>query len=548
MSASTQRKNRLAEIEAGTYKKQTSLKQQDEKKAKEKRTAIICSAVVVVIVLAAILLNLIPALQRRAELRRYTDGVAVTIGDRDYSPAEINYYYGTQFNSFANNYGFFYGLDASQGPVGLGSMAYTGPAIEGKNLVSWRDYFLDATYQQLSQVQELLKYARENNITLTDEEKQSVEDEISSFSSYAVMYGFTDVDQFLSAYYGTGFTQETMRTLNLESALANKAYTSYQDSLSFTPEELAEEFASFNGDYDSYSFATYTVTVRETENEDESELAERLVQHDAEEIIKAYNESEAEDLYERFNAYIEQELGESATRRDNTSGQYLDELYAEWLKDEARQAGDLEQFSDEDGNCTLVLFLDHASAAYPTVNVRHILIKAEQGEDGTWSDEALAAAQAEAERILAEFESGDKTEESFAALAGQYSEDPGSAENGGLYENVHKGQMVPEFEDFCFAEGRQVGDTGIVYGTNGGYAGYHVMYYVGEGRMYSDVLAENTLISEAMSSWLESAALTVTPGPEEALVDPVTGPVVPAADEALPEDEAVADEETAPEE
>ena len=44
MSASTQRKKRLAEIEAGTYKKQTSLKQQDEKKAKEKRTAIICSA------------------------------------------------------------------------------------------------------------------------------------------------------------------------------------------------------------------------------------------------------------------------------------------------------------------------------------------------------------------------------------------------------------------------------------------------------------------------------------------------------------------------
>ncbi len=548
MSASTQRKNRLAEIEAGTYKKQTSLKQQDEKKAREKRTAIICSAVVVVIVLAAILLNLIPALQRRAELRRYTEGVAVTIGDRDYSPAEINYYYGTQFNNFANNYGYFYGLDASQGPVGLGSMAYTGPAIEGKNLVSWRDYFLDATYQQLSQIQGLLKYARENNITLTDEEKQRVEDEIANFSNYAVMYGFADVDQFLSAYYGTGFTQETMRTLNLESALADKAYTSYQDSLSFTPEELAEKFASFNGDYDSYSFATYTVTARETENEDESELAERLVQHDVEEIVKAYSESEAEDLYERFNAYIEQELGESATRRDKTSGQYLDELYAEWLKDEARQAGDLEQFSDEDGNCTLVLFLDHASAAYPTVNVRHILIKAEQGEDGTWSDEALAAAKAEAERILAEFESGDKTEESFAALAGQYSQDPGSAENGGLYENVYQGQMVPEFEDFCFAEGRQAGDTGIVYGTNGGYAGYHVMYYVGEGRMYSDVLAENTLISEAMTAWLEGAAQTVAPGAEEALVDPVTGPVVSAADEALPEDEAVADEETAPEE
>jgi protein-export membrane protein SecD len=38
----------------------------------------------------------------------------------------------------------------------------------------------------------------------------------------------------------------------------------------------------------------------------------------------------------------------------------------------------------------------------------------------------------------------------FTALAKQYSEDPGSKDNGGLYQGVKKGQMVTEFDDVIF--------------------------------------------------------------------------------------------------
>ena len=54
MSASTKRKTRQAEIEAGTYRKQAAQKERDEKKAKENRTMAICAAAVIVIVVAAI--------------------------------------------------------------------------------------------------------------------------------------------------------------------------------------------------------------------------------------------------------------------------------------------------------------------------------------------------------------------------------------------------------------------------------------------------------------------------------------------------------------
>ena len=148
------------------------------------------------------------------------------------------------------------------------------------------------------------------------------------------------------------------------------------------------------------------------------------------------------------------------------------------------------------------MFLSRDDNHYNTVSVRHILIKAEESADGTYTDEAKAAAKARAEEILAEFNSGDKTEDSFAELANKYSEDEGSNTNGGLYENIAKGQMVQEFNDFCFA-GHKAGDTGIVYGDNGSYAGYHVMYFVGEGEQYSDYLAKNSLLTSDMNAWLE---------------------------------------------
>ena len=533
MSASTKRKNRQAEIEAGTYKKQAAQRERDEKKAKEKRTIAICATFVVVIVLAAILLNLIPAIRNKQELRRYTEGTAVTVGERSYSPAEIGYLYTNQFQNFTSNYsGAIYGLDASQGAKGLGSVAYTGPALEGKTINSWRDYFLNAVYNQLSQIQTLLRYARENNITLSDEDKAQIEQNLATYKTYATMYNYPNVDQFLSLNIGKGVTLDMIRGLEEESALASKAYTAYEESLSFTDEQLAEEYASFNGSYDTYSYAFYRVAAQAAEGEEPTDLAIAEAEAEADAIIASYQDGDdVEDLYDRFNGYIESELGDSATRNDNLTGAYVSSVYGDWLKDSARQPGDITKVADGN-NFYAVLFLGHEDASYPTVNVRHILIQAKADEDGTWSEKALADAKAEAERILAEYEAGDKTEESFAALAEQYSEDQGSKANGGLYENVAKGQMVADFNDFCFAEGRKSGDTAIVYGTNGQYAGYHVMYYVGEGEIYSKLLAENSLTQNAINDWLTGSDITAVPGAEEVLVDPVTAPIPTAVPEA----------------
>ena len=114
----------------------------------------------------------------------------------------------------------------------------------------------------------------------------------------------------------------------------------------------------------------------------------------------------------------------------------------------------------------------------PVIDVRHILLIPEETVDESgatvYTDESKAACLQEAEALLQQWSSGEATEESFAQLANEHSEDPGSNTTGGLYEFVYQGDMVETFDAWCFDETRKPGDTGIVETDYG----YHIMYFV----------------------------------------------------------------------
>jgi peptidyl-prolyl cis-trans isomerase SurA len=63
--------------------------------------------------------------------------------------------------------------------------------------------------------------------------------------------------------------------------------------------------------------------------------------------------------------------------------------------------------------------------------------------------------------------------ESMSVLAALYSEDPGSAKNGGRYESVMRGQMVPEFEAVAFR--LKTGEVSEIFETT---YGFHFMQLV----------------------------------------------------------------------
>ena len=82
------------------------------------------------------------------------------------------------------------------------------------------------------------------------------------------------------------------------------------------------------------------------------------------------------------------------------------------------------------------------------VKVSHILIKTPlPGPDGKTDEKAVEAARVKAEDVLKQIKAGGD----FAKLAEKYSDDPGSAKNGGSLGLIGKGRTVPEFEKAAFS-------------------------------------------------------------------------------------------------
>ena len=82
------------------------------------------------------------------------------------------------------------------------------------------------------------------------------------------------------------------------------------------------------------------------------------------------------------------------------------------------------------------------------VKVTHILIKTPlPGPDGKVDEKGVEGARKKAEDVLKQVKAGGD----FAKLAGQYSDDPGSAKNGGELGWIGRGRTVPEFEKAAFS-------------------------------------------------------------------------------------------------
>ena len=213
------------------------------------------------------------------------------------------------------------------------------------------------------------------------------------------------------------------------------------------------------------------------------------------------DESAQANGYESGIAMIHSSLGAAAELEDYT---YFMELYYKangyynQLAEQIHPTGEeLDAYFEEhaEGYAASGITKDSHS-----VNVRHILIYPE-GADGSniftqdFPEEAWAAGEASAKALLEQFLAGEQTEDAFAALANEHSQDPGSNQNGGLYEGVTEGEMVQAFNDWCFDEARQVGDTGVVKTEYG----YHVMYFCGSETLWQQY-AESDYVSEKTSA------------------------------------------------
>jgi hypothetical protein len=512
MSASQEKKVRQQLREEGKDKRQIAQEEIERAQKRRHTTGVVTGIIAAVLVVALFIFS---------SNLPYTTISAVTVGNTGYSAAEYSFFYKLTYNNFVNQYGSYLqmmGLDTTKS---LSSQQYTEDQ-------TWAQYFQEAAQTSMKDMTALYDDALKNGYTLSDEDKTSLDSTIASMQSGYADAGFASADAYLTSVYGKGCTVKLVSSLVEKYFIAQGYSTQKNDSLTYTGDQLKAYYTENKNDLDQYNYIAYFAdgSVKEDTSVEsgtastppdasaspsaspDADAAKAAAMEKAKGIADAIVSGVATE--EEFKqAVLAQTLTEAT--QSTTQGSSLNEKYADWMKDASRKAGDTTVVETDTGYYS-IYYISRESADYKTVNVRHILIKAVASEDGTYTDEAKATAKQKAEDLLAQWTAGTATEDSFAELAKANSEDTGSSSNGGLYENVAKAQMIATFNDWIYAANRKAGDTGIVYGeraassTGGsdGYSGYHVIYFVGEGKTNSDTLSESALRTKDFAAWKDA--------------------------------------------
>jgi len=428
---------------------------------------------------------------------------------------------------------------------------------EEKEEMTYADYIHQQVLSTLEQTNYYLAKAQAANMTLNGEHQASVDQTIDQISTYADNNGYS-ASRYVSLLYGSGMNIKVFRQLLEEQYLVSQYLEDVEDTLAadIPDADIEAKYEEAPADYKVVDIRLFGLEIPEAEESDdttetteettETTDSERLVKEfegritDEASFItlaKEYCEEEDKATFENDSATIVKNLKKSVISSNISAD------LAEWLFSADRKAGDTTTTTTD--SYAYVLYV--INPAYRNedclVDARHILVSFENikseldaaktsstdaettetteatevtvetatAADGTeisnegtgYSIDVVVAAYNKAQELMAEY-GKNETEDNFAQLAEDNSADSGSIGDngsGGLYESIEKGKMVAEFENWCYDETRQPGDTGIIRTQYG----YHIMYFV---KQHAEPTWKETVRNSIASTLAEEAEET----------------------------------------
>lgn len=440
--------------------------------------------------------------------------VATSEGEK-INVAEYNYYYLNLYNQmvstvnqidsyYGDGYGSYYtGFDVTKDPA---EQKYTSSdAPEG--VETWADYFKvtapeKAFLQAKIYKDAMSEEAKAKGFEISAEDKKAMDDEIDEIfkelTTYAENSDFS-LNNYISKTCGEGLTEKSYRALLERDYTVQKYLEWYQENIS---ENLsADEVKAYYDEHkDTYDYATvrlfavsYAKADENADKKDPVYTKEEAKSRADDFLSKITDEASFVELGKEFALPSQKDSfkEDSATLAKNLTKSGVEssaKSVAEWVFSGDRVVGDKAVIDDENNEAYYVAYMvsvpapDRGTAG---ADVRHILVKADTTKQDTQGNEVdltaeeiaknFSDAKTKAEAILKEWQDGEATEGTFSQLATEKTDDTGSKETGGLYEDITStSSYVPEFLDWALAE-HKVGDTGIIKTDYG----YHIMYFVG---------------------------------------------------------------------
>lgn len=476
----------------------------------------VIKAVVAVVVVVALLCTYVATGMIRkgfvhSTLQWTTSVTGITIkgedGDKIHIPVSTYNYY------FAQSYNNLRATQETYEAAGLGALlgvtvdfdktfASQHTTNDDGEKVTWEQYMQEQVIDSIHHTYALYLQAVKDNDGVEPEIKSSQQEEIDkaldSYKETAASYGYT-LSGYLVAAMGKGVTEKVFRREATRAYIASNYEETIEDE-KVTVERTEEDYNEYKKAHESELMAV-NVRIYQAQSEEDAEAFKAALNEDGSNFTELAVQYAKDGFYKTYYADDSASTYLYATRanlKGNSSfdiGKADDGDYfgLDWLFSSNRKVGDSYQYE----KCVVYILSTAALPEINTINIRHILIQPKTDDEKTAitaaTDAQWAAALEKANSIVAEFNAGDKTAESFGVLAEKYTADEGSKDNGGLYEDVYPGQMIQTFNNWCFTDGRVQGDVAIVKTE----VGYHIMYFAGAtDNIVWEKLVQNELPTE----------------------------------------------------
>ncbi len=488
-------------VASGEKLSKKQLQQLKERKRKTKRILVwTCIGVLIAAIVAAIVVGII---------RRDPPLEKIVVGESEYYQVDASMLAYTIYSNYSNyistykDYLSIIGLDTSKS---LRDQKFS-------DTQTWFDYFEETAKNQLDEYVVFASLARKKNMTLTEDDNKQIDTYITSLTASALASKYQNLNSYLNSNLCPGVNENSIRRVLELQLLATDYYNEFktETEASFKPEDF-ESFAKEHPeliqkfDYISYTFKP---TYGDNATDEEKELALVKAKEEAEKLGKI---TDVDEFKKRLVEICKENASDKdkdkeidyITENTKTDVLYTDTNLGNWAK--SAKVDDITVLEDKSNDkivsyTVYLLTKEMHLDTRQSMNVRHILFT-----ESTYK--TLDAAKVKANEVFDEWNKGDKTAESFAKLAEKYSEDTGSNQNGGLYTNVYAGQMVANFNEWVFTEGRKAGDCKIIETD----AGVHIIYCDGEGTLpcwQADLSSD--MVSEAYKNKIEeNKALKLT--------------------------------------
>lgn len=537
MSASDKKKLRKEQASAFLTEKQ--MKEQAEAKKLRTYTITFITAMVLIVcitvgVLAARAVNHSGVFQKNT--------IAAVVGDHQINSVELSYYYSDKINEFYNDWYEQYSTytDTYLNMMGLNtSKPLNEQVYDQESGKTWAQYFIEAAVEQAKSDYALYELAiNDKDFKLPEDEQKTLDNLKKNLDVNAVLYGFSNGNQYLRTVYGYGSDVDSYYNYSERSMIASAYYNAHNDSLKYDANAIDEYQKDKKDNYNSYdysySYLSYTdFRTGGTKGEDGNMTYTDKENNDARDLMKATAEEMAtaktlEELKKKAEAAKVNEKSELAVNTEKAKlHTAINAALANWLAEAERKDGDIAAIpntttvKDEDGKETtltngyyVAIFNSKTENKKNLANVRHLLVKFTGGtEDEETGEIVYSAAEKDTAKVKAEgflktWKEGEATEETFIELVKKNTDDSGSKETGGLYEDITPAsQYVTNFLNWSISDERQKGDTGIIETEYG----YHVMYYVGDSDItYRDYMITNEMREADQAKWYEESLKDIT--------------------------------------